>query len=133
MRHSDGRHLTLPTAPRTSDGLVGKPVLLLPDAGLARVLDDLRGPLDTALETGLRSVVVDMSAIGQVSSTTIAALLWIKRRCSARGVQVLLRGPSRRSRDTLRRVGLLALLPLEGVPSRSGDFNSVAVLREVPR
>lgn len=114
------------------NGLPMKPALLLRDAGLVRVLDDLQGRLDTALETGPRAVVVDISAIGQVSSTTIAALLWIKRRCSARGVQVLLRGPSRRSRDTLQRVGLLAPFPLESVPSRSGG-SSGAVFREVPR
>ncbi|WP_228521985.1 STAS domain-containing protein [Nocardioides islandensis] len=133
MRPSDRRHLALAPEPGTSDAIAVKPVLLLREAGLAHTFDNLHARLDAALETGPRVVVVDMSAIGQVSSTTIAALLWVKRRCSARGVEVLLRGSSRRSLDTLRRVGLLGLLDVEGVPSRSTQLNPTPAFREVRR
>jgi anti-anti-sigma factor len=119
--------------PRTAEELVVTPVLLLGEAGLSQAFDDdLRRRLDMALEMGPRVVVVDMSAIRQVSSTTVAALLWVKRRCSAREVEVLLRGPSRRTLDTLRRVGLLGLLQVEGDPSRRSRPH-VPVLREVRR
>jgi anti-anti-sigma regulatory factor len=133
MTTSDRRHLALAPEPRTLDGLVAKPVLPLRNVGLAQELDELQLRVDTALETGPRVVVVDMSATGTVSSTTIAALLWVKRRCSARGVEVQLRGPSRRSLDTLRRVGLLGLLPLEGVPSPTRRSKSAGGLGEGPR
>jgi anti-anti-sigma regulatory factor len=115
------------------DGLVVTPVLPLRNAGVAQALDELELRLDTALATGPRVVVVDMSAIGQVSSTTIAALLWVKRRCASRGVEVLLRGPSRRNLDTLRRVGLLGVFHLEGALSHSSRPDSASVYRPVPR
>jgi anti-anti-sigma regulatory factor len=88
-------------------------VLPLHDTVLAQVLEDLQKQLDLLLRLGQRTLVVDVSAVGQVSSTTVAALLWIKRRCSTHGVKVLLRDPSRRSLSTLGRLGLLRVLTVE--------------------
>jgi anti-anti-sigma factor len=88
-------------------------VVALYDAGLAQTLEDVQSRLDSALEQGPRTLVVDMSAVAQISSTTIAALLWIRRRCSARGISMRLRRPSRHSLDALERVGLLGVLLVE--------------------
>jgi anti-anti-sigma factor len=85
----------------------------LTGTSLAHVLDNLERRLAVALEAGPRTLVVDMSAVGRISSTTVAALLWTKRRCSSRGVEVRLRGPSRRCLDALERVGLLGVLAVE--------------------
>ena len=82
-------------------------VIKLNDVGSVRVLDDVQWRLDTLLETGARTVVVDMSEVGHLSSRTIAALLWVQRCCAARGVDMMLRQPSRRSVDTLERSGIL--------------------------
>lgn len=86
-------------------------VVSLHDAGLMVVLEDVHDRLETLLESGPRELVVDMSDVAQLSSTTIAALLWINQRCSARGVGVVLRAASRRNLETLRRVGLLGAAP----------------------
>ncbi|MDF1605796.1 STAS domain-containing protein [Nocardioides sp. YIM 152315] len=88
-------------------------VVRLTNAGLVDVLDDLDRRLDVALSSGPRSLVLDMSVIGQVSSTTIAALLWARRRCSSRGVELLLQHPSRRCRAALERIGLLGIAVVE--------------------
>ena len=96
-----------------ADGPAGQVVVQLRDTGLAHVLDDVQRRLELVLKEGPRTLVVDMSAVAQVSSTTIAALLWIRRRCSARGIEVLLRRPSRRSLEALERVGLLGVLMVE--------------------
>lgn len=76
------------------------------DADLMRVLDDVERGLDSLLERGPRTMVVDMSGVARLSSTTIAALLWVRRRCAARGVDVIVRGASPRHRALLRRIGL---------------------------
>ncbi|HRI97683.1 MAG TPA: STAS domain-containing protein [Nocardioides sp.] len=99
--------------PRERGNRADHTVLALPDAGLSEMIDDLYGRLELALEHGPRALVVDISAIGRLSSTTIAALLWTRRRCAARGTEMLLRRPSRRSWDRLRRFGLLGVLVVE--------------------
>jgi anti-anti-sigma factor len=103
------------------DGAVGRHVIVvLSSAGLAEALDDLERRLDVALDVGPRAIVIDMSAIEQVSSTTIAALLWARRRCSSRGVEILLRHPSRRCRDTLERMGLMGMVAVVPTDDASG-------------
>jgi anti-anti-sigma regulatory factor len=82
-------------------------VIHLENTGLIPVLDDVLRRLDTILAAGPGLVVVDMSKLGRPSSTTIAALLWIKRRCGLRGVLVQLRSPSRECASLLWRVGLM--------------------------
>lgn len=81
-------------------------VLLLRDTGLMDALDDVHKQLESLLETGPSLLTVDMSGV-DVTSTTVAALLWVKRRCSARGVEVALRRPARRSIDMLKRIGFV--------------------------
>lgn len=74
---------------------------------------DLHRALDAALAHAPRTVVVDLSGVDRVTSTTIDALLTIQERCAGRGVQVLLRRPTRRSLETLRRIGLMSRLGAE--------------------
>lgn len=93
--------------------LGGKVVVPLDNLGLTHTLNDLERRLDLALAGGPRTLLLDMSAVVHVSSTTIAALLWTRRRCSSRGVEVVLRNPSRRCLEALRRAGLLDALVVE--------------------
>lgn len=81
-------------------------VVQLGKPGPMHARDDVRRRLDSLLEQGPRTVVVDFSQVGQLSSSTISALLLVMRRCSARGVKVVWREPSRRSVTTLARIGL---------------------------
>jgi anti-anti-sigma factor len=102
-------------------------VVLLRDGDLGRALVDLRRRLATVLERGPATVVIDVSGVTQLSSTGIAVLLWVKRRCAVRGVRVVLREPSRRSIDLLRRTGLLGALAIEGLDTtawRGGSAGS---------
>ena len=99
---------------------IGQVVILLRDAGLIRVIDDVQERLESLLETGPRIVVVDMSEVGRLSSTTIAALLWVKRCCAARGVDVRLRELSRGDVGTLERIGLLGAVTRETMSGRTG-------------
>ncbi len=94
-------------------------VVRLPDVGLMDVIDDVQAQLESFLETGPHTVVVDMTAVARLSSTTIAVLLWVKRSTAARGVEVRLRHASRSDVDTLERVGLLGALALETQDMRS--------------
>lgn len=88
-------------------------VVALSSNGMPDAVDTLEDRLDVVLASGARALVLDMSAVETVSSTTVTVLLWAKRRCSARGVAVLLRQPSRRCLDTLERIGLLGGLTVE--------------------
>jgi anti-anti-sigma regulatory factor len=98
----------------TQLGLGGEMVIRLESTRMTHALHDLDRRLDLVLGEGPRTLVLDMS-VAPVSSTTIAALLWTRRRCSSRGVRLVLRNPSRRCLDTLRRVGLLGSLAVEPV------------------
>ena len=82
---------------------------------------ELRRRLPLLLNRSPGTVVVDLSEMTQPSSATVAALLWIKRRCRSRSVVVVLRQPSRRSIDMLRRTGLQCALPIEKPDAGRGD------------
>ena len=90
-------------------------VVPLGDGDLGHALGDLRRRLTAALERGPSTLVIDVSGVTQLSSTGIALLLWVRRRCTVRGVRVVLREPSRRNIDLLRRTGLLGALAIEGL------------------
>lgn len=96
-------------------------VLELGDAHVGDALRELRWRLPLLLNRSPGTVVVDLSEMTQPSSATVAALLWIKRRCRSRSVVVVLRQPSRRSIDMLRRTGLQSALPIEKPDDRRGD------------
>lgn len=97
------------------DTVVGSPgetssyaevVLLLRDIGLTPALEDIHEQLERLLEAGPSSLTVDLTGV-EVTSATVAALLWVRRRCRARGVTVAIRGHSRRSTEVLKRIGFV--------------------------
>jgi anti-anti-sigma regulatory factor len=104
---------------RVSAGSTWPAVLPLRDAGLMLVLNEVELRLDSLLAGGPRVLVVDLSGVRRLSSTTIAALLWVRRRCSERGVDVLVCGASRRQVDMLRRIGLGGSRTLRPTASRA--------------
>jgi anti-anti-sigma regulatory factor len=80
-------------------------VLTLGERGLMPVLEGVHEQVEVLLTLGPRAVLVDISEVSDLSSTAVAALLWIRRRCSERGVDVVLRGATGRNRDALKRIG----------------------------
>jgi hypothetical protein len=58
------------------------------------------------LEAGPSSLTVDLKGV-EITSSTVAALLWVRRRCGARGVTVAIRGHSRRGVEVLKRIGFV--------------------------
>jgi len=95
-------------------------VVPLGDAGFGAAFDDLERRLETVLATGPRKLVLDLAAVDRVSSTTVALLLWARRRCASQGVDMVLRDPSPRCRDTLRRTGLLRVMKVEPAGGSGG-------------
>ncbi len=83
-------------------------VLSLDDAGLLEGLSVLHPALRTHLVQGGTSAVVDVSGLTRMSSGTLAALLLAKRRCRARGAELVVRGAGSGVADLLHRAGLSA-------------------------
>lgn len=88
-------------------------VVSLDDENLLRILSDLRWHLDELLAGRPPVLVVDISGLSQLSSATLAVLLWAQRGCRSRGGGVLVRGPNKRCRDMLARTGLIDLFPVD--------------------
>lgn len=105
----------------------------LDDDCLRQGITDLRWRLGRLLAGGQSTLVVDVSGLDRMSSTTLAALLWVKRRCRARRVGVVVREPSRHSLEQLRRTGLMDAFDIESrqLQTRSeqdearGDLNGL--------
>lgn len=89
-------------------------VLTLHDDERELARGELRGHLGSLLEPGPSTLVLDLSAVRRLSSDGVDGLLWLRRRCLGRAVNVVLRQPSRQSVDLLRRTGLLGVLTIEG-------------------
>ena len=81
-------------------------MLELSGSGQGDRIDEVQRRVDVLLEAGPRTLVVDMSHAVQLSSATIAALMWVRRRTSARGVELLLGDADDHVVETLRRSGL---------------------------
>ena len=82
--------------------------------------DHLERRIRAALEARPTTLVLDMSALEGSLSSTITTLLWAKRHCSARGVDIMLRDPSPRCRAALRRTGLLDVMAVAPREAPSG-------------
>lgn len=95
------------TVVRMDRGGAGRVVLELPCSGPEDRIDEVQRRVDVLLEGGPRKLVVDMSEGVHLSSSTIAALMWIRRRASARGVELVLGDADRRVVETLLRTGVL--------------------------
>lgn len=88
-------------------------VVELTDAILQDGLADLRWQLRDLVLSGARVIVVDVGAVSELSSTTVAAMLSAHRSCRARGGGLIIRNPNRRTLDLLRRTGLWRVLDPE--------------------
>ena len=88
-------------------------VVSIPHTKVGAALGDLEQRLEVGLGSDPLVVVLDMAAVERVSSATVAMLLWARGRCASQGVEILLRHPSRRCRETLERTGLLSVLMIE--------------------
>jgi anti-anti-sigma factor len=86
---------------------------------LPHALLDLHRVVTHAVLQGACRVVVDTSQVDCLTSTTITALLWARRRCVARGGAVVVRNPSARSMDLIIRTGLRDVLEVEAGAPRS--------------
>ena len=95
----------------------GDGIVALHEVGPGSRFEEFEHRLDTALAARPRALVLDMAAVDRVSSTTVAMLLWARRRCAAHGIELELGRPSRRCHDTLERSGLLRLVS----PAPCGD------------
>lgn len=113
-----GRPLIIEINPRRRGDEV---VVTLRDRDVWQALGELRLRLDSLLAAGPATLVIDIAGVTQVSSAMFAVLLRVKRRCLARRVDVVLRQPSRRSVDLLRRTGLLTALAIESPGSAPGS------------
>jgi anti-anti-sigma regulatory factor len=92
----------------TSPHVAGSPdVLVVLDDGTAgQGLLELRGRLGEVLSAADSRLVVDVSGLDKLSSAVVAALLWSKRTCLARGVAMSVRGAAGNNLSLLRRAGL---------------------------
>lgn len=88
----------------------GDGIVALHEVGPGSRFEEFEHRLDAALAARPRALVLDMAAVDRVSSTTIAMLLWARRRCAAHGIDIELGRSSRRCHDTLERAGLLHLV-----------------------
>jgi len=95
-------------AGRGTDVGVGRQemVVQLDDGRLLEGLDALHPALRTHLVQGGTSAVVDVSGLTRLSSSTLACLLLAKRRCRARGAELVVRGAGSGVAVALHRAGL---------------------------
>ena len=108
--------ITRPVAPDkwpSDSGHEDEKTVWLDDSRIRDGLADLRWRLDDLLAGGSSRLIIDVSGVGLLSSATMAAMLWTKRRCMTRGVQMVVRNPTRQSLSVLRRSGLLVALCVE--------------------
>jgi len=98
----------------TSHGpLPQKAIVVLSDADVGGSLTELSWRLRGLVMEGVCLVVIDVSDLGQISSTLLAELLDTHRSCRRRGGGVVIRHASRKLTDVLRRTGLDRVFEVE--------------------
>lgn len=90
-----------------------KAIVMISDADLGSGLTALQWRLRGLVMEGTCLVVIDVSDIGEMSSTLLAALLDTHRVCRRRGGGVVIRHASRKMTDVLRRTGLDRVFDVE--------------------
>lgn len=90
-----------------------KAIVTLSESDLDGELSALRWRLHALVMDGACLVVVDVSELGQISSTLLTALLDTHRMCRRRGGGVVIRHASRQLSDVLRRTGLDRVFEVE--------------------
>lgn len=84
--------------------------MVLADERLTDGLVDLRWHLPLLLAGGADTVEIDISRVERLSSIGIASLLWARRQCAVRRVDLKIVGASRHTTDQFARTGLTSLL-----------------------
>ncbi|WP_041307299.1 STAS domain-containing protein [Intrasporangium calvum] len=74
----------------------------------------LRASTAECLTRGRGSVVVDISSLRRLSSETIAALLWTRRKCSGLGIGFTIVGARAAAAQSLSRCGMAEQLTVGG-------------------
>lgn len=82
-------------------------VVHLRDSSLTDDLARLRSEVATTVLHCRGGITVDLSAVDQISSPTVAAILWARRSCSARRIPFAVTGDHGRNARVLRSCGLL--------------------------
>lgn len=95
-----------PVGVRVTDRGDGVVTVALRGDQLAVGLNELRWRLGQLVPGSAHTLHLDLSELDHLSSACIATLLWVRRVCTARHVDVVLVGAGGRSRDQLRRTGL---------------------------
>ncbi len=90
-----------------------KAIVALSETDLDDGLTVLRWRLRGLVMEGASLVVIDVSELGQISSTLLAALLDTHRVCRQRGGGVVIRHASRKMSDVLHRSGLDRVFEVE--------------------
>jgi anti-anti-sigma factor len=106
------------------EGRAGTCVVVLAEESLLHGLSQIKGCLSDTTGGGTEVLVLDLTDLDRLSSTTLAAMLWARRTCSARGGRVVVRGPNRRCRDVLTRTGLASLFDIRPArPATQGGMS----------
>lgn len=87
-------------------------LVVLEDESLLHGLGEIKGRLADTTGGGAAVLILDLSRLERLSSATLAAMLWARRTCYARGGRVVVRHPNRRCREVLTRTGLAALFDI---------------------
>ena len=88
-------------------------VVVLREASVRRGVETLRRDLAATLDSGVSTVVIDVSGVQDLSSVVVGLLLRVKRCCRARGGRVVLRGLNRVDLHVMHRTGLSSLFEIE--------------------
>ena len=108
-----------PTWTLAGDGASLEVVVELRPEDLPHAMLDLHRVVTQAVLRGACRVIVDVSQVDCLTSASITALLWARRRCVERGGAVVLRNPSARSMDLIIRTGLWDVIEVEAGAPRS--------------
>jgi anti-anti-sigma factor len=97
-------------------------VVVLEDESLLQGLGEIRDRLTDTSSGGTAVLILDLSRLERLSSATLAAMLWARRTCYARGGRVVVRSPNRRCRDVLTRTGLATLFDIRSQRGAGSDL-----------
>lgn len=96
----------------TTDGAATVETISLQDESLTHDLLVLRARVAECLVRGHGSITVDVTSLRRVSSETVAALLWARRKCSASAIPFTVCGAGTRTSLVLHRCGLQETRPM---------------------
>ena len=89
-------------------------LVALTERSLAHDLLRLRASAAECLIRGEGSITVDISSLRRLSSETIAALLWTRRKCTGHGIGFAVLGARPTAAQSLTRCGMAGTLTMGG-------------------